>query len=225
MHQGRARPGLGRVKHPYQALTPDVVLDALSVLGLPVDGRMSVLSSYENRVYQVMLDDAAPVVVKIYRPGRWSDAQILEEHAFTEEMLSDDIPVVGPMRLQGRTLHEAQAPGENGAQRFVFSVSPRRGGRWPELDDPEVRHWIGRFLARIHNVGARSAFQTRPTLNVETFGWESLHWLQDHQAIALEVEARWLSVGREALTVAQAALAPAWGCPSRQHSVDPDGRA
>lgn len=94
------------MKHPYQDLTPDVVLDALSALGLPVDGRMSALSSYENRVYQVMLDDAEPVVVKIYRPARWTDAQIQEEHAFTAEMVADELPVVGPLTLQGRTLHE-----------------------------------------------------------------------------------------------------------------------
>ena len=195
--------------HPYQALTPDVVLDALSDLGLSVDGRMSALSSYENRVYQVMLDDTPPVVVKIYRPGRWTDAQILEEHAFTAEMMADDIPVVGPLCLQGRTLHELQAPGDSGAQRFVFSVSPRRGGRWPELEDPEVRHWIGRFLARIHNVGARSVFQTRPALNVDSFGWDSLHWLQANRAIAPEMEAAWLGVCREALSLAQTALASA----------------
>jgi len=197
------------VKHPYQDLTPDVVLDALSALGLPVDGRMSALSSYENRVYQVMLDDAEPVVVKIYRPGRWTDAQIQEEHAFTAEMVADELPVVGPLTLQGRTLHAVHTQGESGPQRFVFSVSPRRGGRWPELDDPEVLNWIGRFLARIHLVGARDSFKARPALNVETFGWESLHWLQENQAIALEVEATWLSVCREALGLAQAAMAAA----------------
>lgn len=213
----RTRPGLGRVKHPYQDLTPDVVLDALSALGLPVDGRISALSSYENRVYQVMLDDAASVVVKIYRPERWTDAQIQEEHAFTAEMVADEIPVVGPLCFNGQSLHTLHTQGEGGPQRFVFSVCPRRGGRRPELDDPEVLNWIGRFLARIHQVGARSAFKARPTLDVDTFGWASLHWLQAQEAIAVEVAATWLSVCREALTLAQAALASVPFTPLRLH--------
>ena len=153
-----------RDAHPYATLTPDVVLDALSDIGLPVDGRLMALSSYENRVYQAMLDDGAAVVVKFYRPARWRDAQIMEEHAFAKELMADDVPMVGPLTLQGRTLHHAHG--------FAFSVSPRRGGRRPELDDFEVLTWLGRFIARIHNVGARHAFATRPELNVQTFGAE-----------------------------------------------------
>lgn len=109
--------------HPYQALTPDVVLDALSEVGLAVDGRLMALSSYENRVYQVMLDDGKALVAKFYRPGRWTDAEILEEHAFAAELMADEVPVVGPLVLQGKTLNHAHG--------FAFSVSPRRGGRSP----------------------------------------------------------------------------------------------
>ena len=133
--------------HAYATLTPDVVLDALSDLGLAVDGRLNALSSYENRVYQVMLDDNSSVVAKFYRPERWSDAQILEEHQFAAELMADEVPLVGPLVLHGQTLHHAQG--------FAFSVSPRRGGRMPELDDAEVLEWVGRFIGRIHNVGAR----------------------------------------------------------------------
>jgi Ser/Thr protein kinase RdoA (MazF antagonist) len=89
------------VGHPYQALTPSVVLDALSALGLPVDGRLSALSSYENRVYQVHLDDDSTVVAKFYRPHRWTEDQIREELAFTAELMAEDIPVVGPVLLKG----------------------------------------------------------------------------------------------------------------------------
>ena len=128
--------------HVYEALTPDVVLDALSDLGLAVDGRLTALSSYENRVYQVMLDDNTSLVTKFYRPERWTDAQILEEHAFAAELMAEDVPLVGPLELKGKTLHHAHG--------FAFSVSPRRGGRMPELDDAEVLEWIGRFIARIH---------------------------------------------------------------------------
>ncbi|PKO60886.1 MAG: serine/threonine protein kinase, partial [Betaproteobacteria bacterium HGW-Betaproteobacteria-18] len=123
--------------HPYQSLTPDVVMDALGSVGLLGDGRQMPLSSYENRVYQLHLEDGAVVVAKFYRPGRWRDAQILEEHAFAQELITAEIPVVGPLTLNGCTLNHFGS--------FAFSVSPWRGGRLPELDDPEVLEWIGRF--------------------------------------------------------------------------------
>lgn len=112
--------------HPYERLTPDVVLDALAALGLHGDGRLTALNSYENRVYQVFLEDAVPhpaVVVKFYRPGRWSDAEILEEHDFALELAAAEVPAVPPLKLDGRTLHHHDG--------FAFSVSPYRGGRGP----------------------------------------------------------------------------------------------
>src|SRR3954469_18787770 len=116
--------------HPYENLTPDVVLDALATLGLHGDGRLTALNSYENRVYQVYLEDRSAVVVKFYRPGRWSEADILEEHGFSLELAAAEVPPVEPLALDGSTLHHH--PG------FAFSVSPYRGGRAPELDDFEV---------------------------------------------------------------------------------------
>ena len=136
--------------HPYQVLTPSVVLDALSGLGLAVDGRLSALSSYENRVYLAHLDDDSSVVAKFYRPARWSEAQIREEHAFTAELVAEDIPVVGPLMLNGMSLHEARVVHDGVDGHFWFSVSPRRGGRSPEMDDPEVLMWKGRLKARLH---------------------------------------------------------------------------
>ncbi|CAN1488569.1 COG2334 Putative homoserine kinase type II (protein kinase fold) [Burkholderiaceae bacterium] len=181
--------------HPYDALTPDVVLDALSDLGLAVDCRLMALSSYENRVYQVMLDDDEPLVVKFYRPDRWSDAQLDEEHAFAAELMADEVPMVGPLVLHGKTLHHAKG--------FAFSVSPRRGGRTPELDDAEVLEWIGRFIARIHNVGAKKKFHTRPDLNVATFGNASRDWLLSEQFIPLDQRSTWVQRCNEALAIAQ----------------------
>ena len=140
--------------HPFATLTPDVVLDALASVGLYGDGRLMALSSYENRVYQVTLEDGSRVVAKFYRPERWSEAQILEEHAFAAELMAAEVPAVGPLVLEGRTLHPHGG--------FQFSVSPWRGGRQPELDDFEVLEWIGRFLARIHTVGAARPFAARP---------------------------------------------------------------
>lgn len=181
--------------HPFAALTPDVVLDALATVGLYGDGRLLALSSYENRVYQVQLEELyethASVVAKFYRPARWTAAQILEEHGFAAELMAAEVPAVGPLVLEGGTLHEHAG--------FFFSVSPRRGGRAPELDDAEVLEWIGRFIARIHNVGAARSFAQRPALNVETFGHEPRDWLLTHQAIPLDVQSAWEQRCGEAL--------------------------
>jgi Ser/Thr protein kinase RdoA (MazF antagonist) len=107
--------------HAFESLTPDTVLDALDSVGLRGDGRLTALSSYENRVYQAVLEDGSQVVAKFYRPQRWSDAQILEEHAFSAELMAAEVPAIGPLVLGGQTLHQFGG--------FGFSVSPRRGGR------------------------------------------------------------------------------------------------
>ena len=194
-------------RHAFETLTPDVVLDALASVGLYGDGRLTALSSYENRVYQVHLehgldrDTAAPrsVVVKFYRPERWIEAQIREEHSFSFELMSAEIPVVGPLVLQGEHLHQHAG--------FSFSVSPQRGGRPPELDDFEVLEWIGRFLARIHTVGAAKPFVHRPALNVQSFGIESMEWLLSHDMVPLDVQTEWQKTCKIAidLIAAQAA--------------------
>lgn len=189
--------------HPYDALTPDAVLDALAGVGLHGDGRLMALSSYENRVYQVELEEPVQgceqVVAKFYRPGRWSDVAIAEEHAFARELAAAEIPVVAPLVLQGGTLHR-HGP-------FAFSVSPRRGGRAPELDDEDVLEWIGRFLARIHTVGSARPFGQRPLLDLDSFGREPRDWLLRHAFIPLDVEAAWRTVCEQAL----AAVAQAFG--------------
>jgi Ser/Thr protein kinase RdoA (MazF antagonist) len=182
-------------------LTPSVVLDALSGLGLAVDGRLSALSSYENRVYLAHLDDDSSVVAKFYRPARWSEAQIREEHGFTAELVAEDIPVVGPLHLNGMSLHEARVVHDGVDGHFWFSVSPRRGGRAPELDDPEVLMWIGRLMARMHLVGERHAFAVRPALNLHTFGELPRDQLVSQQQIAPEVHQQWLDLCNQALAL------------------------
>jgi Ser/Thr protein kinase RdoA (MazF antagonist) len=169
--------------HAFESLTPDLVLDALESVGLRGDGRLTALSSYENRVYQVQLEDGSAVVAKFYRPGRWSEAQILEEHTFAAELMAFEVPAIGPLVLNGATLHSFGG--------FAFSVSPRRGGRPPELDDAEVLEWIGRFLARIHTVGARKPFVTRPALTVQTFAEEPMQWLLGNDMVPLDVQSAW----------------------------------
>ena len=180
-------------RHPYEHLTPAVVPDALEGQGLACDGRLQALSSYENRVYQVHLEDGTVVVAKFYRPGRWSTAQILEEHAFAAELQAAEVPVVAPLQLQGQTLHQHAD--------FHFSVSPRRGGRAPELDDEEVLEWIGRFLARLHTVGAAQPFVQRPALDLQGFGREPMDWLLAHDMIPLDVQSLWQRRCEEALAL------------------------
>jgi Ser/Thr protein kinase RdoA (MazF antagonist) len=177
--------------HPYQSLTPDVVMDALASVGLYGDGRQMGLSSYENRVYQAHLEDGSVVVAKFYRPMRWTQAQILEEHAFSRDLIDAEIPVVGPLSLNGSTLNHFAG--------FDFSVSPWRGGRQPELDDAEVLEWIGRFLARIHTVGAAQAFVHRPALDLQSFGIDSREWLLAHDKVPLDVQSTWARVSQKAI--------------------------
>ncbi len=192
------------IAHAYESLTPDVVLDALASVGLNGDGRLMALSSYENRVYQVHLessvgqaDAAADVVVaKFYRPGRWRDEQIIEEHAFAAELMAAEVPVVGALVLHGDTLHHFGG--------FSFSVSPRRGGRRPELDSLEVLAWIGRFLARIHTVGSAEPFMHRPALNLQTFGHKSSKVLLEGGYLPLDMASRWRRAFDGAMQTAQA---------------------
>lgn len=180
---------------PYESLTPDCVLDALSSIGLWPDGRIQALNSYENRVYQVHLDEAVQggqkVVAKFYRPWRWTPAQMLEEQEFAMELSQAEVPVVAPLVLEGAVLHHHAG--------FAFSVSPWRGGRGPELDDWDTLEWIGRFIARLHKVGAQHHFIHRPRLDVQTMGWQPLDWLVEHAQIPGHLQTPWRSACEAAL--------------------------
>jgi Ser/Thr protein kinase RdoA (MazF antagonist) len=175
----------------YANLTPDLVLDAIESLGLACDGRQFALNSYENRVYQVGIDESVPLIAKFYRPSRWSDAQILEEHTFAAELVAAEIPVVAPLAVQGATLHHFAG--------FRFALFPRRGGRTPELEDRDTLMWLGRFLGRIHAVGAITDFSTRPTLDATTFGRESIDWLLNHEVIPPDLVEPWRGAAELAL--------------------------
>lgn len=145
---------------PYASLDPDRVLDAVTACGLWPDGRLLALNSYENRVWQVGIEDAAPVIAKFYRPRRWSDAAILEEHAFAQELAEAEVPMVAPLVFGGRTLLHHDG--------FRYALTPRRGGRAPSLESTEQLEWLGRLIARIHTVGARQAFQHRGRIDRAT---------------------------------------------------------
>ena len=176
---------------PYAGLGPDTVLDALDTVGFRGDGRFIALNSYENRVYQVFMEEGPPVVAKFYRPERWSDEQIGEEHAFVAELAEREIPVVAPLAVDGRTLHAFND--------FRFAVYPKRGGRAPELDNPETLEWIGRFIGRIHAVGAVRPFAARPAIDIESFGIEPRDWLLAHGFIPDDLRPAWESVAQLAL--------------------------
>ena len=171
---------------PYQNLTPDCILDAIETCGCRCDGRLLALNSYENRVYQIGLDSGAAVVAKFYRPGRWSDDAILEEHRFALELTEREVPVVAPLSHEGRTLHRHRD--------YRFAVYPRCGGRSPELEDPDTLHRIGRFIGRIHAVGSGADFEHRPSLDVESFGAEPSRFVLDHDFIPDDLRATYRSV-------------------------------
>jgi len=183
---------------PYATLTPDVILDAVESTGFRCDGRMLALNSYENRVYQIGIEDGAPLIAKFYRPGRWTDAAILEEHAFAQELETAEIPVVPPLKAGASTLHAYRG--------FRFSLSPRRGGRAPELDNPEVLEWIGRFLGRIHVVGGAASFSHRPELTVARFGVRPREWLLASTFLPADLRPAWESITALAIEGAQAAF-------------------
>src|SRR5690606_18142966 len=196
---------------PYADLTPDLVLDALEALGQQVDGRLLQLNSYENRVFQVGLDSGDFVVAKFYRPGRWRDARILEEHAFAQELVAAEVPAVPPMALQAQPARGedvATVQGEPPTLGFYkghrIAVSARRGGRSPELEDPEVLSWIGRFLGRLHATGAARPFAHRLTMGVSATGRGALQWLADSEdSLPLAQRSAWLGVAEQALDLCQ----------------------
>ena len=154
------------MSHPYEQLTPDLILDAVAGVGLQPDGHLLALNSYENRVLQIGIADTKPMVAKFYRPQRWSDEAILEEHVFAAELAAAEIPVVAPWQGPGAgTLFRHQG--------FRFALFPRRGGRAPEPGDLEQLEWIGRFIGRMHLAGQARSFVHRPSIDLASMGWNA----------------------------------------------------
>jgi Ser/Thr protein kinase RdoA (MazF antagonist) len=222
--------------HPYDALTPDLILDAVEQTGLRCDGRLLALNSFENRVYQVGVEDGAPLVAKFYRPQRWPRDALLEEHAFALELAQAELPVVAPLRdediqgaplrdedIQGAPLRDRNIPGaplrgvevasalgartRGGTLRehrgFAFALYPRQRGRAPELDDRDTLTWMGRFIGRIHAIGALRAFRHRPTLDVRTFGEEPSAFVLDADFIPSDLRPAYETLVRQVLDQAR----------------------
>ena len=187
--------------HPYEALTPDAVLDAVDsvpqLAGGLSDGRQLALNSYENRVYQVGIEDAQPVIAKFYRPNRWSDAAIQEEHDFAEALAQSEIPAVAPLRdAAGASLFEHAG--------FRFALYPRRGGRTPDLEDPDNLMWMGRFLGRIHAIGVTGSFQHRPTLDIDSFGREPFRYIMSTDFVPKDLREAYSTLVEDVLKQVQA---------------------
>ncbi len=177
--------------HPFTQLDPDTIINATESVGLLSDQRILALNSYENRVYQVGLEDREPVIVKFYRPDRWTDAMIREEHSFTQELVENEIPVLAPMQFANETLFEYK--------QFRFAVYPRFGGYAPELDNPDHLLQLGRIMARLHNIGATKKFKVRPELSIESFVTKPSSYLLENRFIPTELEESYTSTVAEAI--------------------------
>lgn len=178
-------------EHSYARLLPDLILAAIEAQGFACNGHLLALNSYENRVYQIGLEDGGFVIAKFYRPERWSNEAILEEHAFALELAEHEIPIVAPLSIAGRTLLEYEG--------FRLALFPRRGGRWPELDDPDNLLWLGRYLGRLHRVGQARPFVHRPTLDINSFGRRSMDYLLEHHFIPDHLMTAYQTLARDLL--------------------------
>lgn len=175
--------------HPFDHLTPDFIVAAAEAMGLVSDGRMLALNSYENRVYQVGIEAGTPVVLKFYRPGRWSRAAIEEEHAFAQELAQAEIPVVAPLRIDAQSLFEREG--------FLYAIYPRQGGRWPDLVSEVDWQWLGRFLGRIHAIGRRGRFQHRARINVASAAGDARRYLLQEDWIPEHLQTAYSTVTRD----------------------------
>lgn len=189
--------------HPFDQLTPHAILAALEDVGLFCDGRLFQLNSFENRVFQAYLEGGDAIVVKFYRPGRWTDAQIEEEHAFALELAAAEVPVVAPLPLRhGTTLAHTQV----GGQPFRLAVYPRMSGAAPDLERPDTLAWLGRFIGRLHAVGARKPFIHRTQLTPATFGRRAVQKILSIEALPLDMVESWRTSVHHALDAVEAAF-------------------
>ncbi len=192
-------------EHPFASLTPGFIMDAVESQGFRCDCRTLALNSYENRVYQVGIEESEPLIAKFYRPERWSDDQILEEHQFCLELAEHELPVVAPLTdAGGESLFRYGG--------FRFALYPRKGGRAPELDDLDNLLILGRLLGRLHRIGAARPFAHRPRLDSRSFGYESVA-LVGERFIPAEYRANYEALTRDLLQAVDAITAQAGELP------------
>ena len=180
------------LQHPYDQLTPDRVLDAIESQGYLTDARILALNSYENRVYQVGIEEGSPVIAKFYRPQRWSKEQILEEHEFSLELHEMEFPIVPPLKNEeGNTLHEFEG--------FQFALFERKGGYPPELDNMDHLLTLGRCMGRLHQLGSVKPFEHRPAINLQRYGTDNVEWLLENDFIPTALLPAYETLSRDIL--------------------------
>lgn len=170
---------------PYSTLDPTLILEAIETLGFKCDGSFFALNSYENRVYQIGIEDEAPIIAKFYRPQRWANEAIIEEHQFAAELAEHEIPIIAPIKIN-TTLHQHQG--------FRFALFPRKGGRTLELDNLEQLEWMGRFIGRLHAVGACKTFKHRIKLDINSYGHQPYQFLLNNNFIPAELKQSFIIV-------------------------------
>lgn len=183
------------LQETYEHLNPDTVMDAVESVGFRSDARILALNSYENRVYQIGIEDNQPIIAKFYRPLRWTDDQILEEHQFTQALLDIEVPVVPPLTLNQQTLHEHQG--------YRFALYPRKGGQAPSLDNGDHLEVLGRFLGRVHHLGQSTSFDHRPTLDIQSYGIDSRQFLLENDFIPSSLIAAYETLSQDLLAQLQ----------------------
>ncbi len=173
----------------FYNLTPETTLNAVERLGYQVTGRVLTLNSMENRVYEIEIineDSQSPsdnfVIAKFYRPGRWSQDQILEEHQFLFDLQADDISVITPFKIDGKSLFLDEKTN------LSYCLFPKRGGRIPQEMTDEQLEVTGRMLARLHNTGSTKPAEHRLRIHPESFGRQNLQWLLDNKIIPPHLE-------------------------------------
>lgn len=171
---------MNSLTQPYAELEPSLILDAVESKGLLCTGSLLALNSYENRVYQVGIENETPMIAKFYRPNRWSDAIILEEHQFSHELADHEIPVIAPLVFEGQTLHHYK--------NYRFALFLRRGGRALELDNFLQLEWMGRFIGRLHAIGATRSYQHRPKLDINSHGHQPYAFLLKNDFIPTHIK-------------------------------------
>lgn len=186
------------LKQDYTELIPETILAAVESLGFETSGRLLALNSYENRVYRCELEEGGAIIAKFYRPNRWSDQAIAEEHKFAFELVEDEIPVIAPLLIEGISLFVYQG--------YRFSLYPLRGGRWPDLESREDLNRMGRFIARIHNVGRTSLFKHRHQIEIKRMGNESALFLMAHNFIPGHLELAYQTLVDDLLKEVQVAF-------------------
>ena len=175
----------------FANLSPNDVLNSIETFGYQCDGRLLALNSYENRVYRVGMDDGQSLIAKFYRPGRWSNNAILEEHQFTQMLADLEIPVIEPLTIDGQTLLETE--------HFRIAMFLNRGGRAPDLENFDQLEQMGRFMGRIHKVGQSQAFTHRPTLDINSFGHQARTFVLENNFIPADLESAYSSLTEQLL--------------------------